>query len=441
MIRATQLGKVIVFILALFLFFGAIYLDPFFLAMAVVVAAIFLLDLAGALRETRRPGMLVTIEPAHVELKLLRGDSESVEVQVNARRGVQLETQSSDVSLATLPSGSVIQPGLSDVRLEATGRSIGESTITHLKVRFGSRFGLLDCSGLLPVDISVRTYPRFLAAAARAMELLTAFSRRRGASDTPSPELGLGLEYYGTREYMVGDPFRFIDWKGTARLGLLLVREYQAFGSSSMILLCNLETPGPATHDVLATAFINTLTSLAYSSIPVTAVVHSGNEVLLRSESSDPLRVLSEALGFLLRKYRMTEEDMRLVLEPKTLGSSARLINALLRDKLDQVGMKQEGISEMSSLILSSFPTDGPSNVVIHTPLLKDTSSVLDLTARLSGRGSATVVYHDRPWVDAEDLEQAYVMKKKLESNLRLATQHAIAVAPLNNHRMGLRPA
>lgn len=48
---------------------------------------------------------------------------------------------------------------------------------------------------------------------------------------------GAGEEYLGTREYRPGDPMRAVHWRSTARVGKLIVREYQQEISSTVGLV------------------------------------------------------------------------------------------------------------------------------------------------------------------------------------------------------------
>jgi hypothetical protein len=48
---------------------------------------------------------------------------------------------------------------------------------------------------------------------------------------------GLGEEFFGVREYRRSDSMRFINWKSTARQGKLMVREFEAHSSLTLVIL------------------------------------------------------------------------------------------------------------------------------------------------------------------------------------------------------------
>jgi hypothetical protein len=48
---------------------------------------------------------------------------------------------------------------------------------------------------------------------------------------------GIGEEFFGVREYRRSDSMRFINWKSTARQGKLMVREFEAHASVTLVIL------------------------------------------------------------------------------------------------------------------------------------------------------------------------------------------------------------
>jgi len=82
--------------------------------------------------------------------------------------------------------------------------------------------------------------PRFasLSSAPQARELEASVS---------APRSGSGMELFGVREYRPGDPLRRIHWKSSARLGELVVREYEPPGVQTLGIFCD---PHPTSREV-----------------------------------------------------------------------------------------------------------------------------------------------------------------------------------------------
>lgn len=82
--------------------------------------------------------------------------------------------------------------------------------------------------------------PRFasLSSSPQARELEASLS---------APRSGSGMELFGVREYRPGDPLRRIHWKSSARLGELVVREYEPPGVQTVGIFCD---PHPASREV-----------------------------------------------------------------------------------------------------------------------------------------------------------------------------------------------
>lgn len=87
-----------------------------------------------------------------------------------------------------------------------------------------SRFGFWDVRLALPVEMEVRVYPDLRS----GRHGLAAFFLRRGAQGLqPRPQLGKGREFEQLREYVPGDDYADIFWKGTARRGFPTTKMFQ----------------------------------------------------------------------------------------------------------------------------------------------------------------------------------------------------------------------
>jgi len=87
--------------------------------------------------------------------------------------------------------------------------------------------------------------PKFgsLAARRQARELEAAAS---------APRAGVGIELFGVREYRAGDALRRIHWRSSARLGELVVREYEPPGVQSLAILVDPSPRSQAVADQVA---------------------------------------------------------------------------------------------------------------------------------------------------------------------------------------------
>lgn len=118
----------------------------------------------------------------------------------------------------------------------------------------------------LPINLEVKAYPRVLPWVVEAARIL-----RAGLAGP-----GQGIEYHGTREYIPGDPMRLVEWKATARLSRLMVKECLEELSSSPHIIYDGRAPGPITADELAEIFLSSIVGAASTGAPIGLTIRSG---------------------------------------------------------------------------------------------------------------------------------------------------------------------
>ncbi|MDQ6720620.1 MAG: DUF58 domain-containing protein [Candidatus Dormibacteraeota bacterium] len=82
--------------------------------------------------------------------------------------------------------------------------------------------------------------PRFMSLSARP-------EARELEASVAAPRAGSGVELFGVREYRPGDPLRRIHWRSSARLGELVVREYEPPGVQTVGIFCD---PNPPSREI-----------------------------------------------------------------------------------------------------------------------------------------------------------------------------------------------
>jgi len=80
----------------------------------------------------------------------------------------------------------------------------------------------------------------------RFMSLTSQPQVRELEASVSAPRAGSGMELFGVREYRSGDPLRRIHWRSSARLGELVVREYEPPGQQTVGIFCD---PNPSTRE------------------------------------------------------------------------------------------------------------------------------------------------------------------------------------------------
>jgi uncharacterized protein (DUF58 family) len=95
-----------------------------------------------------------------------------------------------------------------------------------------------------------------------------------------APRAGSGTELFGVREYRPGDSLRRIHWRSSARLGELVVREYEPPGVQTLGIFCD---PRPVSPDV-ADQVARIAASEAWDCI------REGGRVVLWSPGLEPTR-------------------------------------------------------------------------------------------------------------------------------------------------------
>jgi uncharacterized protein (DUF58 family) len=163
----------------------------------------------------------------------------------------------------------------------------------------------------------------------RFMSLTAQPQARELEASVSAPRAGSGMELFGVREYRAGDPLRRIHWRSSARLGELVVREYEPPGQETVGIFCD---PSPPTREA-ADQVARLAASEAWDCI------RNGGRVVLWAPGLEPslpsearnLWALLEWLARYPEPPQVQTGDLPLVSDAVgvTAGASAPLIDAL----------------------------------------------------------------------------------------------------------------
>lgn len=134
-----------------------------------------------------------------------------------------------DVMECRVPAG-----GRATVGYRLRGEERGTAAVGDVHLRALGPLGLVWRQWRLSRADEVRVRPGLLAV--RRYRLLALRNRLGAMGVHPTATRGEGRSFESLREYVRGDDPRRIDWKATARRGEVIVREYEAERSQSVVL-------------------------------------------------------------------------------------------------------------------------------------------------------------------------------------------------------------
>jgi uncharacterized protein (DUF58 family) len=375
---------------------------------------------------------LVVLRPNKFEGSLTAGEKFEGAVLVESSVGARLRFtcplehcffQPSEVEAGDSRLMFMFQPTLAD-----------EYSSENLSVVVRDRFGLVRAGGGLSFQVDFRVYPRVLAVALEAARFLLE-AGGLGFAEQQTKLKGAGLEYAGSRGYVAGDTLRHMDWKATARLGRLVVKEFYVEGGTGVHLAYEAVASDPVSADKLSAAFLNTALALAKQDLPLGLTVHDGREILLHVPRLQPALAVTLALQYALKSVETDVEQLYMVLEPK----AASELRGILR-QLEQIPLRQLLQAELTALADSGtepyqvlrqvLVARKRVQLILVASLTGDPLPVLELAGTARNRNRRLqLLQPTKPWVSARSLEEAYRLYDRYAKLNRSLESRGILVA------------
>jgi uncharacterized protein (DUF58 family) len=217
-------------------------LSPGYLSlMCIYDAALIGAAVAGFLLGPKRESFLA--ERIHDPVLSVRSDN-LVRLRLSHLGRAPMQVTVRDEPPAEIPSDrrefSVrLQPGRAEeVRYHLRPQNRGAFEFREVFLRVPTPLGLVDRIVKLPINEAISVYPNVLAL--RKYNLLKHRGHLREMGIRRASLKGVGSEFESLKEYTVGDEVRRVDWKASAKRGKLMVREYEAERSQSVLLAIDL---------------------------------------------------------------------------------------------------------------------------------------------------------------------------------------------------------
>ncbi len=405
-IGITRRGLILVYTTLILTPTSIISRDPVLALITTLLISILILDFIGLMFRARRVCGVVFDRSM---LRMYLGDV----VQVNGRISCN--------DVVNVKSGGLLRvrelrfSSSPELLVDVEGLHIGFYDIRGLDVIRSSPLSLYTFTSRASTKLVVRVTPRVTYLLMLAYEILAGRSLEPGFSELESIIRGDSGVYVYTREYMPGDRLRRVDWKATARRSKLMVKEYRLeLGGLSLIAL-DLRCFGELTCDNIASAALLT-TITGYSEDRSVSVLELDTGRVLEMS-------YKELLTYIISR----------VLEPEITGKLElhTYIPPLTLKELERIAMKLGH----KKVIEREVPLTTEGATVIITPLITDTSKILDIVDRaIRTSNQITIVTPKNPWLDTSSIEEAYITYttySKITSKLKNMGVNVYTCCPL----------
>lgn len=319
----------------------------------------------------------------------------------------------------------------------------GEYTCRSLTVEATSPLKLFRKKISTPAEIEYSVYPKTVEVAIESARLFA----KGGIGENPIDMPGIGTEFYELRKYYVGDDYRLINWKASARRGELIVNEKMKEIDASYYIVLDARAKDYYDRDRLAATFLQLANTLANLNTPFGVVVHNGRKVSMFSKLAEPRASLTVAFNAALKfadipsargnvqlgerqeelmaipYYKVRSNERRLQSQGLTLLAQIEMIaQTSLRQSVH--GDTEDPIDFVLKLVREAElrGESKPPSILYLSALYDSMGKVVEIASEVRRiYGSEFIVLSPTaPWVVAPSEEKAYDAYMVRKKNLRV---------------------
>ena len=408
--KVTSRGWKLLSILILLLAGSILFSDPLLAIASAFLIALILSSLITFLRRINKVNS-VKVTPSQLEVKIRAGDSGKYFFKIYS--DVPLVLRSNQRWLTCEPDR--IDPPEALLSITVSSPRSGVYELKSLKAMVSDMLDILKKEVEIPLILRAEIYPRVVPWILEALRLLG--EGELGFGEAPGRRKGLGTEYLWSRGYQPGDEISLIDWKATARLQEIVVKEFLEEVYAATRIIYDIRVHGPVSGDECASFFLSSVVSAAHAGLPVSITIKDGDRILVEREELAPLEALKLALAYVV-KSRLTDEwNVYELVEPKSARLLLRILREIGSSAFYEV-VKLE-MDEMLKRIRRSLKK-ARTHVIYVGCILIDSAFIKELASEvLNAGGRLTVLAPPKPWLDAKNLEEAYLMYQSNQKMLR----------------------
>ena len=397
--RLTNRGFKLLLIQLLLALFTMIYRDILLLIATLLASSVMLSSIYIVVKTRIRSGEIVC-EPKNVRIKMVAGEEKNLSLIIYAPVELRLANLPNWIKAST----ETLEQGINDIKLTISPRASKIYKLDYMIAVFTDPLKILYEDFRIPLWLEVTAYPRALPFIIEALRMI---GKTGYGGEVAGVRKGRGTEYLWSREYQIGDSLSSVDWKASARLEKLIVKEFSEESYKAIGLIYDIRAIGPITSDEINALFLSSVVSAARHGLPITMILKNGLTIISEYHSIDPDTALKIAISYLIKNYIVNSWDIYELLEPKTASQVLSIIRELeASGLLETIQLKMNTLNEiLLKLALQESIIYYVGNIVL------DSEFILELSERARINNSELIVLTPvKPWADLEDLEKAYVM-------------------------------
>jgi hypothetical protein len=351
------------------------------------------------------PSRPLTVE--RPERRIVAGTSETAHIQINCGAPIKL------YACIHSPDDWVrVSPEYFTFNREPAGLNVNFTPTLACQSPGPLRISMNDTRGLLEVDQELDVLKLHVIPRAKYAEWVARKYMEQSGTGTVAvtsmasqinASLNRGVEYMESRTYQPGDTLKSIDWKNTAKLNQLIVKEYRDTGGQSAIIAVNLSVTDAEAADKLAYKLISVALTMARENIPGALTAYTQDKVILETGIKEPLVLLEQTLE-IIREINVIK-PVNQYLAPPDLGRIKRNIRLLqhaqsgpARRLLDVFKFESRSIEESAknnpaSAALQGITRQvkGPALILLISQMNHDAEAALVTTEKLARSNFTTI--------------------------------------------------
>ena len=407
--RPTSRGWRLIAVAMITSIFSAIFLDFLLVIASAIIVIILLLALIDYLMRIRRIKE-IGIEPRELNIKARAGERGELLFKIYTSIPFMIDDET---NWLTCNSKNVLPPRSILKFTIGSGRS-GIYRKSDLKICLTDFLNLFKTHVRIPLKVEAKIYPRVFPL---IMEALRLIEGRASFGETPGKWRGHGLEYLWSREYQLGDSLKLVDWKATARLQKIMVKEFLEDAYGSIKIIHDVRAHGPVSRDECSSYLLSAIISSIIAGLPLSITMKNGDKIIFDLKDVSSAEILRIVIGYIVESHISREWRIYELFEPK----SARMLLSTLKE------FKSRTLQEAVKLRLETVKKElhdlmkvGKPCIIYTGCILIDSDFVKELADMAGMIGAKLIILTpSKPWVDVESLEEAYLAYQSYNKLLR----------------------